>query len=480
MRLSTKHETQQTVQLYDFSGGLNTSNAEEMIGVNDLSVAINMEIDSGTGLIKTVQGTEDIYKDDTKSFTNGFYANIANLFILTDSEQKVYTLTTDGKTIKEIGTLTGKSLPSFADWEDGVIIMSGGKPQYYHGGTLETITDEDSPNGLGVFVKNGRIVTFYDDILKFSGIGNEHNWKNVSNDESSAQWIQIGYKDGGKIIGICNLSSDILVFKDNGHAYRLSGNYPNWTINEVGRNIECKGLGCYCALVNSVVVLGKSTMQAITTTQTYGNMRADNIGLKVKIDIAKMPQEVKIKYIAPLNQMWMITGNPKFLFFDANCNGFYERQYNREIKDAFVIDNNVYVLKPSGVSKLTDSSMEDSGSPLQWEFRARSVPSRNEYLIKRCYVDITPYLYKDGAYFTIGRTMVTADLTTVSNILYHGGKEIYHNPEYIYGNRTYIVSLSSNRYDLRCVDREKVIRIHGYGIGNRMLVNSISFEIVEV
>ena len=76
--------------------------------------------------------------------------------------------------------------------------------------------------------------------------------------------------------------------------------------------------------------------------------------------------------------------------------------------------------------------------------------------------------------------LVTADLTTVSNILYHGGKEIYHNPEYIYGNRTYIVSLSANRYDLRCVDREKVIRIHGYGTGNRLLVNSISFEIVEV
>lgn len=480
MRLSTKHEAQRTVQLYDFSGGLNTSNAEEMIGATDLSVAINMEIDSGTGLIKTVQGTEDIYKDDTKSFTNGFYANIANLFILTDSEQKVYTLTTNGKTIKEIGTLTGKSLPSFADWEDGVIVMSGGKPQYYHDGTLETITDEDSPNGLGAFVKNGRIVTFYDDILKFSGTGNEHNWKNVSNDESSAQWIQIGYKDGGKIIGICSLSSDILVFKDNGHAYRLSGNYPNWAVNEIGRNIECKGLGCYCALTNSAIVLGESTMQAITTTQTYGDMRADNIGLKVKTDITKMPQSIKLRYVAPLNQIWMITGSTKFLFFDANCNGYFERQYNTEINDVFVVDNEVYVLKASGVSKLVDGTMEDNGSPLHWQFRAKSIPSRNEYLIKRCYVDITPYLYKDGAYFTIGRTIVTADLTTVSNILYHGGKEIYHNLEYIYGNRTYIVSLSSNRYDLRCVDREKVIRIHGYGIGNRLLVNSVSFEIVEV
>lgn len=49
MRLATKHANQQTVTLYDFTGGLNTSTTEETIADNQLAVAVNVEVDSVTG-----------------------------------------------------------------------------------------------------------------------------------------------------------------------------------------------------------------------------------------------------------------------------------------------------------------------------------------------------------------------------------------------------------------------------------------------
>ena len=513
MRLSTKHANQQTIQLYDFSGGLNTSNAEEMIQQNELSRAVNVEIDPSTGLLKTVQGTKRIFTDKGKKFTDLFYSEIADVFILVDAQRNVYTLKRDGTAFTKVGVLSGQSLPCAADWEDGMIIMSGGEPQYYHGGALETITDSEEdaeesetnkvPNGTGVFVKDGRIYTYHGDVLRASGIGDEHNWKDDPNDESSGKWLEVGYKDGGVIVGICNLSSDILIFKSNGNAYRLSGTYPNWSLTEIGRNIDIRGEDCCCALSNSAVALGRNTMQLITTTQTYGDMRADDIALKVRSNIADMPSDVKLRYVPYLNQIWMITGLNTFLFFDAKCNGFYSRSYNVVAVDVVNVQDDVYVLKPDGICVLTSDEMSDDGYFLPWVFKPRAMISHNNYLIKRVIADITPFFQnKCVCNFTIGKVSLPANMPLSSNAIYHDydriylnqqplcntyGKSIYINSElvfgnhaYIYGNDTYLLNAAVYRSDLRCVDREKIIRVKAEGQGGQILFNSILFDIAEV
>ena len=50
MRLSTKHANQQIVEMYDFTGGLNTSVSEEQIAPNELAVAVNFDVQASTGL----------------------------------------------------------------------------------------------------------------------------------------------------------------------------------------------------------------------------------------------------------------------------------------------------------------------------------------------------------------------------------------------------------------------------------------------
>ena len=253
MRISSEHANQQTVRFSDFSGGLNTTDAPESIAENELSRSINVEIYNGQ--LKTVAGDRAVYKSSDISFNNIIYDAIESKMLLTDTDRNVYLLEDGALTSK--GTLTGKSEVQYAAWEDGVLIASGGKLQYYHGGTLETIAN--APDVCrGAFIKQGRVWTFYDDVLKCSAVGDETAWTNDSNDSSSSQWLQVGYKDGGKIVGVCSLSSDILIFKDNHHAYHLAGAFPNWTLSEIGRQIDCKSYHACVALGNSTLTLGRA------------------------------------------------------------------------------------------------------------------------------------------------------------------------------------------------------------------------------
>ena len=213
MRLANKHANVQNIRYSDFSGGLNTTDAVENIADNELSQAVNVEIYKGQ--LKTVAGNKAVYKDNSVTFDGIIYDSIESKTLLVDTSHKVYLL--EDSKLTEKGTLTGTSEMQYAAWEDGVLIASGGKLQYYHGGTLETVTN--SPDvSRGVFIKQGRVWTFYDDVLKCSGVGDETNWTQKSDDNSSSQFLQIGYKDGGKIVGVSSLSSDTLIFKDNHHA----------------------------------------------------------------------------------------------------------------------------------------------------------------------------------------------------------------------------------------------------------------------
>ena len=138
MRLSTKHADQQTVSIYDFSGGLNTAASVSSIAGNELADVLNMELDSTTNCLKTVSGTRDVYTASGMTIWAAAWDGINSKAVLVDTDRDVYI--TDFKTTTKVGTLTGSLYPICTDWEDGILIASGGKLQYYNGKTLDTLT----------------------------------------------------------------------------------------------------------------------------------------------------------------------------------------------------------------------------------------------------------------------------------------------------------------------------------------------------
>jgi hypothetical protein len=220
-KIACKHANQQIIEYRDFSGGLNTSAALEFIAPNELGKAVNVELDPSTGLLRTVSGTEDLYLNESLDFKAFFYDKTNSKFLLVDADKNVYTLT-DCVLSSSLGTLTGDLFPEFTAWENGVLVASGGKMQYYNGTALVTLANSPA-HCNGVFVKTGRVWTYYGETLACSSVGDEETWESVSEVDSSGKTLDVGYKDTGDIVGVTNLSSDILIFKDNGHAYHLYG-----------------------------------------------------------------------------------------------------------------------------------------------------------------------------------------------------------------------------------------------------------------
>lgn len=519
MRLSTKHANTQNVIYQDFTGGLNTTNAAETIDITELSTCVNLELNGNQ--LMTVSGTKAVTITGTDSgdiesmhlrFTSFFYDRIndklvvcANAYDNNDVQtgKKIYVVNTDGSGFKALGPLTGTIMPSFAQWEDGVLIASGGKMQYYNGTAVVTLT-ESPEHCNGVFTKNGRVITYFGDEVHYSKIGDETSWAEDSNDDSSAKWLQIGYKDGGHIVSAVNLSQDLLIFKSNDTAYHVSGQYPDWTVREISRNVDCKGWRSSVALTNAAIVLGKSMVQAVTTTDDYGEMRATNISTKIEKDILKLPDNVKMRYVAPKNQVWFITGEKKFLFFDVSHQSYYHRAYNTPAVDVCYKGDKIFVLKSDAICFLdNDPAMRDAGNQLQWTFTGKTLVANNDYLIKRVKADITPYFqtYTDIRLY-VGHVVLSELMPKEASQIYHDysfiyhsrrpikGKsigviyvnavEVYDNDEEIYQSETPLKSIPYVRQDRRQVVRHKVVRVYGKGRGGRFVLNNLNFDIVEV
>ena len=216
MKLGVKHQNQQTLVRADFSGGLNTSANVDGIAENQLSVAVNVEVDHATGRLKTVAGTTDILFLD--NIFAAMYDEINKTLLLVTADKTVYA--TDLNTVRTLGSLNGNLYPISASWEDGLLIASGDKLQYFNGESLLTI---NSPNATSVYIRAGRVLVTDENNVRYSGVGDETNWTEDTNDDSSSKFVEAGYKDGGKLIGMVNLSQDILLIKNNHRLYRLSG-----------------------------------------------------------------------------------------------------------------------------------------------------------------------------------------------------------------------------------------------------------------
>lgn len=501
MRLSSKHTNPQMIEYKDFTGGLNTTNAIEMIEMNELNHCINFELMGN--LLRTVSGTKDIYRTETLHFSDIFYDTINNLLIVGTSDRKIFTIQPNGGDLKELGSLTGTITPDFAVWEDGVLIASGGKLQYFNGNELLTL--EKSPDVCnGVFTSHGRVIVYYDDVIKYSAVGDETDWAEDTNVDSSSKWLQVGYKDGGKITNVVNLSADILAFKSNNTAFHIAGQYPDWQQREISRNISSRGLRTALSLTSSAIVLGDSSLQAITVTDDYGEMKATDLAAKVEDDIKAIGKIVKARYIAPLNQIWLLTGDKTFLFLDVEHVAFFKREYNTPAVDACYHGDKVYVLKSDAICYLDNGdNMRDNGEVMHWEMHAKTLVSYNDFLVKRVRVDITPMFqnYADVR-FWVGHVQLSElvpkealqiwhDYTQLYHSkrslksvpiadIYSNGDEIYDNDDEIYRNPTYIKSTTYVRQTKRQVDRHKGIKVHGKGHGGRFILNLINFEMVEV
>ena len=500
MRLSRKHQNQQPVVFADFSGGLNTSTSIESIAKNQLAECVNCEADHSTGRLKTVAGTIDILQAD--NIFAAIYDEINNAVLIVKTDKSVHLYDANLMFVKSLGNLTGTLFPISCPWENGVIISSGDKLQYYDGTNLTTLTD--SPICSAVYIRAGRVVAVTDTELRYSAVGDETSWTEDTGDNSSAKYLEIGYKDGGKILGAVNLYSDILIIKNNRRVYRLSGEFPNWQLTEVTRNIECGGRLSFCDIADAVFVLGRNEAQMIRTTDAFGDMKPSNVASQVAREINLLPGNALVRFVPPLQQIWCIGAKGLVMIYDLAFNSWYKRQFNSEVIDVISVGNAVFVVKPDRIARLDEKTFYDSEKPLQWRFTAQRLVSQHDYLLKRTQISVMPVMsdlytgsISAGAVIvpfpipsqsisiyenksTIVNNHVAIDTSERQRYLYSKDDTIYENVESIYENDRSIFSRQSYIKESRNIYRNKFIDIRGSGEGGGFILSGIILDLVEV
>ena len=502
MRLSNKHANPFTVSRNDFSGGLNLTSNVDGISENQLVQGVNVETDHSTGRLKSVAGTVDVFKSDKEIFSV-LYDEINKKILLIYKDKSIKYLNPANLQLSNVvGYLAGNLYPIATSWEDGLLIASGGKLQYFNGASLKTLSTSD--NSKNVYVRAGRVLTTDDTKVRYSGVGDEENWEEDSSDASSSKWIEAGYKDGGTFLAMANLSQDILLVKNNRRVYRLSGEFPNWQINEVSRNVECSGRLSICTVADAVFILGKNEVQSVQTTESYGDVKPANVASLVVKEIQKLPQNAIMRYVPPLNQIWIVGQKGVVLMFDLSFKSWYKREFNSEIIDVISVGDEVFVLKSDRISKIDEGTFYDNNLPLRWNFQAQRLVSQHDYLLKRTQIAVVPLsanLYSGQIYAgavrvtfpiparnikiyqnrsPIYKTHTKICLSARRKFVYVSGDKIFDNPTPIYGNEQKIFGRLTMIAESRNVFRSKFIDIRGNGSGGGFLLNGIILDIAEV
>ena len=458
MKRGVKHENQFQIVHADFSGGLNTSASVDGIADNQLARAVNVEVDHATGKLKTVAGTVDVL--DFPNLFAAAYDEINRKILLVDEDKRVYAYDLDTNTISNaLGILSGNLYPICASWEDGLLIASGGALQYFNGTQLITL---NSPTASSVCVQAGRILIADEKNLYLSGVGDETNWEENANVDSSAKFLEVGYKDGGEVIGMVNLSSGVLLIKNNRRAYRLNVGFPAWSLVEISSNAELSGRLSTCAVADLVFVLGQSEVQNIQAANFYGNAKPQNISLLIESEIKNLPKNSLLRYVPKKNQVWILN-DESILIFDLVTQSWFKRQFNSKILDVLTIGDEIFIIKPDRVSKLDEEIFSDSGEALTWNFQCRRRISHYDYLLKNTTVSFTPLDFEltDGKIFA-GKVVVDLSGSNPKRRLIPDDE------------RPTVLAQNRNVY------RKKFLDVEGRGTSGGIIFNSIILDVVEI
>jgi len=452
MRLSNKHSNTQAVSFADFKGGFNCTSAQEMIESNELAQCLNMDVDTSSGLLKVVDGNKNIFTPPAgTSIKSLIYDKINKIWLVVDISNKVYTinLTAEIPVLSAtIGTLTGALFPVYAAWESGVLIASGGHLQYYDGTALTTLSASPAVC-TEVYIKSGRVLA--NDLtagnesnIYWSATGDETTWSDDSNDDSTSKWLEVGYKDGGKIIAFVPMSADVLVIKNNKCVYRVTGEYPNWTVVEISRNVDCSARLGYYPEGTSVYILGNGRMQYLDTSQFYGDIKAADVGTKVSTKLSALDLDnPRMIYVPPLNQVWIPLQQRYVLVYDCTTKSFFQRRFVQEgIIDVVSVGTTIFIVRPSSICKVVPHLGYDNGEKMMWRFAGKRLISSDDFLLKRASVNITPHF----------DTLIEGNIK-VGGIMFplptpYMAYRVWHNYSRIYHNRRHVMGANERSYNL--------------------------------
>ena len=392
--------TEQRIIYPSFDGGLNLSVPSESLSRNELKEAVNVELSASIGAM-TVRG--GLFHHGQTGISAKSAAVLPGLrgFLIKGEYLRIFTW---NRWLALSGSLTGDGEISLCEWDGNYLVASGGKLQKLkvrNELTLETI--EQSPLVCRqVFVKSGRVGVVTDgNTIIFSGVGDCEQWTNDPNDDSTAQYLEIGYKDGMNIDAVVPLSRDLIVFKspsnepDKGTIFRITGDYPEWTVIEAAHNIgtfSCKSVQAVGNDVYFATVSGLASLSAVTS---YGEIQAQWPDRKVSAALSRIVSaDAELWNIPVKQQLWLKAhkGSKEIWIYDYRSGIWTTYEFPGEVKYADGSSDAVYLIIGTSVYEMLDGKVTDTNDTRSKELaitgkmRMGTLLTGNQVLIRRCFV----------------------------------------------------------------------------------------------
>jgi len=406
----------QNLFIDDFSGGLNLAAPEENIANNEFSELTNFEYNPVNGGLKTADGLLNVYTS-AQTIDSLFYDEVNDKFVYHNTELN-YVFNTDLTDTAFVGILSGLDAPMYCKFGDEVAIASGGVLQIYDGTSLTDVEYLDTVSELGgnliatiVTERAGRLVIANNqtDILYYSGIGDPYSWNFAGETQDDAKWLQVGYKDGGYIVGIVPLSSDLLVFKSNGKVFRVINEYPDWVVVELSRNSDCVNKFSCIQVMNDAYFLGPAGgLKAVSTVQEYGAMNQWDAGYKINpVLLGEVDINASLYYIPLRKQVWIVYNNTGYVYLWSTLTKAFTKRMMVSRPTGIVNDQGyVYISRDTNIFRISPDTNKDNGVEQVCTIRHKKFTSLNSFLVKRIVIGMNNINCSTDATYIMGRFSV--------------------------------------------------------------------------
>jgi hypothetical protein len=422
--------------------------------------------------------------DLTEEATAGFYDKVHDIYLVV-SGQELYTVTTNFATKTHIGTLTGTYRPAFCLYDTYALIASGGQVQEYDGSTLATTTG--SPNSHHVSVVSGRVRAYniFSDVVNYSAIGDRIGWTNNPSDISSAQFIDVGYKDAGVITATMRLSQDFIVIKSSGTPYRIvnENNFNSVAVIAAADNVYAYNYNCGLSVGNVAYFCGSDGIQSFTTTDSYGAVKVDypapgyfiNPWFVLNSDVGAHMWHVPSK-----RQIWVKGQSDKLVYmyhYNVTVNGiagsWTRRTFAYQINDVMINENNVYVLYGNKIGKIDETIDTDDGNNFDYLLiTKRHIPTLKKYILE--------YFNYMTVNFVPGNANLELSTKSYPYMFSSTDSDIFGDESEIYGDESPIVSDKYTRIRKNLQKRLDYLEARISGSSGRLAVQTLVTNVSEV
>ena len=356
-----------TIDFSNLVGGINVSMLPDVIDDDEMQVCNNFLYGVDSKILQKRGGLSAPFATYPSDVLKSYYDFELNRHLVFLKNGSAYASLNFGTAVF-IGVLSGTSRPMCCRFDSKVFVASGGKLQYFDGNsTLVTIAN--APLADFVFVREGRIVCFktQDDMARYSGTGDGTFWTEDPNDDSSASWIEIGYKDDGDLIDAVSMANDIFFFKSNGFIYKLSGEYPDWSVDKVAEDSGLDTRLCATHIGDDVAFVGRRGLKTLYGVSSYTDIATKDIGDKFNSLITSSYSQPRVWNIYKHHSLFI---NPncgnKLVVYNYDLQACTTLTFPFEVVDVFETSTSIVIVSPRSFYYFDRQYLTDNGTPITY------------------------------------------------------------------------------------------------------------------